>query len=322
MIKQAVAVLSVAMSVFATASPALAQDFPNKPVRIVVPFAPGGTLDIVGRLIGAQLQEAWKNPVIVENRPGASGMIGADFVAKAAPDGHTLLMISATPIVTAPHLQKVPFDVLKDLTGVSQTTLLVYALIASPKTGLNSVQELIEQAKKEPNRFNYSSAGNGSGQHLFVELFKSAANINLTHVPYKGSGPALNAVMAGEVDLTFDVTLSTVPVVKSGKAKALMVTGAKPLEQLPGAAPFEKLYPGFGIEGWHGIFTAAATPKPLVDRIGRDIMTAVQSPAISNRFRDLGVEPASLTSDRFNAVVKRDYERWGEIIRKNNIRAD
>jgi tripartite-type tricarboxylate transporter receptor subunit TctC len=313
--------IAAALLFFSVLAPgALAQDFPSKPVRLVVPFPPGGPLDISGRLIGKELQERWGQPVIVENKPGST--IGPEYTVKSAPDGYTLMIISSTPLVTLPHLQDVPYDVLKDLVGITQTTLLTYALVVNPATGINSIQDLIERAKKEPGRINYASAGNGSGQHLYVELLKHAAGIKLVHVPYKGAAPALQAVLSGEPGIMLDVTVAVIPHVKSGKLRALMVTGAKPLEQLPGAVPFDSLFPGLGIPGWHGIFTAAGTPKPVLDKLATDIRAVLQLPAVANRFRELGVEPSGISGDEFNAIVQRDYARWGEIIRANRLRAD
>ena len=310
--------IAVLLALFALT--AGAQEFPSKPVRLVVPFPPGGPLDIAGRLIGKELQDRWTQPMIVENKPG--GTIGPDYVAKSATDGHVLLIISSTPLVTLPHLQKVPYDVLKDLVGVTQTTLLTYAFVVNPATGIGSIQELIARAKNEPGKINYASAGNGSGQHLYVELLKSAANMNLTHVPYKGAAPALQAVLAGEPGMMLDVTVAVIPHVKSGKLRALMVTGGKPLDQLPGAVPFDSLFPGLGIPGWHGIFTASGTPKPVLDKLAADIRQVLQTPALGNRFRELGVEPSGVSGDAFNEIVRRDFDRWGEIIRKNGLRAD
>ena len=319
--KRTVAVLSALLALAAGArTPALSQEFPSKPVRLVVPFPPGGPLDISGRLIGKELQDSWDHPVIVENKPG--GTIGPEHVVRSAPDGHVLMIISSTPLVTLPHLQKVPYDVLKDLVGVTQTTLLTYALVVNPATGIGSIGELIARAKKEPGRLNYASAGNGSGQHLYVELLKNAADIDLTHVPYKGAAPALQAVLAGEPGMMLDVTVAVMPHVKSGKLRALMVTGAKPLEQLPGAVPFDSLFPGLGIPGWHGIFAPGGTPKPVLDKLAADIRFALQLPAVTNRFRELGVEPSGVSGDEFNEIVRRDYARWGETIRANKLRAD
>jgi tripartite-type tricarboxylate transporter receptor subunit TctC len=316
-------VLAVAAAIFALlawAGPAQAQAFPSKPVRLIVPFPPGGPLDISGRLIAQNLAERWGQAVVVENKPGST--TGPDFLAKSAPDGYTMMIISSTPLITLPHLQKVPYDVLKDLTGVTQTVLLTYALVVNTGTGIGSIQELIDRARKEPGKLNYGSAGNGSGQHLYMELLKSAANINLTHIPYKGAAPALQAVMAGEVPIMLEVTVAVMPLVKSGKARALMVTGAKPLDQLPGAVPFDTLFPGLGIPGWHGLFAPGATPKPVLDKLAGDIQQVLQIPSVANRFRELGVEPSGLSGEAFNEIVRRDYARWGEIIRKNNLRSD
>jgi len=311
---------SIFLCLLALAAGAAAQDFPSKPVRLVVPFPPGGPLDIAGRLIGKELQERWGQPVIVENKPGST--IGPEYVVKSAPDGYTLLIISSTPLVTLPHLQKVPYDVLKDLVGVTQTTLLTYALVVNPATGINSIQDLIEAARAGPDRLDYASAGNGSGQHLYVELLKNAAGIRLVHVPYKGAAPALQAVLSGEPAIMLDVTVAVIPHVKSGKLRALMVTGAKPLEQLPGAVPFDSLFPGLGIPGWHGIFATGGTPKPVLDKLAGDIRAVLQLPAVANRFRELGIEPSGVSGDEFNAIVRRDSARWGEIIRANKLRAD
>jgi len=299
---------------------AAGQDFPSKPVKLVVPFPPGGPLDISGRMIGKELQDRWGQPVVVENKPGST--IGPEYVAKGAPDGYTLMIISSTPFVTLPHLQKVPYDALKDLVGVTQTTLLTYAFVVNPATGIGSIQDLIARAKKDPGRFNYASAGNGSGQHLYVELLKHAADINLTHVPYKGAAPALQAVLSGEPGMMLDVTVAVVPHVKAGKLRALLVTGSTPLEQLPGAVPFDSLFPGLGIPGWHGVFTTGGTPRPVLDKLAADIRSVLRIPAVANRFRELGVEPSGVSGDAFNDVARRDYERWGEIIRRNNLRAD
>jgi len=304
----------------ALAAGAAAQEFPSKPVRLVVPFPPGGPLDISGRLIGKELQERWAQPVVVENKPGS--IIGPEYVVKSAPDGYTLMIISSAPLVTLPHLQKVPYDVLKDLVGVTQTTLLTYALVAHPSSGIDSIQAMIARAKKDPGKLNYASAGNGSGQHLYVELLKSAADIDLTHVPYKGAAPALQAVLSGEPPIMLDVTVAVIPHVKSGKLRALMVTGGVALEQLPGAVPFDSLFPGLGIPGWHGIFTTGGTPKPVLEKLAADMRQVLQIPGVANRFRELGVEPSGISGDEFNAIVRRDYARWGEIIRANKLRAD
>ena len=300
---------------------AVAADFPSKPVRLVVPYPPGGALDLEARLIAAKLRENWSQPIIVENRAGASGAIGVDYVAKSAPDGHTLV-INASLIVTMPHLQRTPYDLTRDLVGVVQTAGVTFVLAASPKTGVSTMGELIELAKKDPGRLNYASAGIGTGLHLYAELVKSAAKINLTHVPYKGEGPALQALLAGEVDLLFGTSITIIPFAKSGKVRTLMVGGAKRLEGLPNVPPIDTVYPGVSLDPWHGVFAPTATPRAIIDQIAADVRAAVLSPDVSSRFREMDFEPTGIPSERFGEIVRRDYERWGQLIRENNIRAD
>jgi len=300
---------------------AAAADFPSKPVRLVVPFPPGGTLDLEARLIAAKLRDNWTQPIIVENRAGANGAIGVDYVARSAPDGHTMVL-NASLIVTTPQVQRTPYDLNRDLVGVVQTAVLTFVLAASPKTGISTVGELVALARKEPGRLNYASAGIGTGIHLYAELVKSAARINLTHIPYKGEGSAMQALLAGEVDVIFSTANAIVPLAKAGKLRALMVTGARPMESIPNVPPMDSVYPGLNIDPWHGIFAPAATPKAVADQIAADVRTAILSPDLSSRFREMGLEPTVVTSERFGEIVRRHYERWGQLIRENNIRTD
>ena len=303
------------------ALPLGAAEFPSRPVRLIVPFPPGGPLDIVGRLVARKLSEQWSQAVIVDNRGGASGAIGTDLLAKSAPDGYTLL-INSTPIVATPHLQKLPYDTLRDIVGVSQIAEIEYVLVANPKSGITTIHEVLASAKKQPGKLNYSSAGNGSGQHLLVELIKGAAGVNISHVPYKGAAPALQAVVAGEVDLMFDTSVGVIPHIRSGKVRPLLVSGARPLEALPGVPTFESIFPGVGIDAWHGIFAPSATPAPLLDQIAAEVRKAVLSAEIAGRLRELGFQPTGLPYGRFQQIVARDLERWGKVIRDNNIKAD
>jgi tripartite-type tricarboxylate transporter receptor subunit TctC len=303
------------------AVPAWGAEFPSRPVRLIVPFPPGGPLDIVGRLVGRKLSEQWAQPVVIENRAGASGAIGTSELAKSAPDGHTLL-VNSTPIVSTPHMQKLPYDTLRDLVGVSQIAAIDYVLVATPRSGIGSVEELIARAKQQPGKLNYASAGNGSGQHLFVELMKGAAGVNIHHVPYKGAAAAVQSVLAGEVDLMFEVSVGVLAHIKAAKLRPLLVTGAKPVDALPGVPPFDSIFPGVGIEAWHGVFAPAATPPALLQQAAADLRTAVLSPEVSARLRELGFQPTGLPYPRFQEVVARDLERWGKVIRDNNIRAD
>ncbi len=310
--------IALTMGVMAFAA---AADFPTKPVRLVVPAPPGGTLDLEARLLASKLQELWRQPVLVENRAGASTAIGVDFVAKSAPDGHTMV-INAVPIVTVPHLQRVPYELTRDLVGVIQVAVVRYALAVHPKAGVSSFKEFVELARREPKRLNYSSGGAGTGSHLYIELVRSAAKIELTHVPYKGDGPALQALLAGEVDIMFNTTVTIVPLAKAGKVRALLVDGTKPFEGLPNVPTFESLYPGVGIDGWHGVFAPAATPKDIVDKIAVDMRAVILSPDLSGRLHEMGFEATGVLPESFNPIMRRDFERWGRIIRENNIRAD
>lgn len=304
-----------------SAAPAIAQDFPAKPVRLIVGFPPGGTLDIVGRMLAVKLSETWKQPVVVENRAGASGNIAVDVVAKSTPDGYTLGIV-ATPVVTSPHLQKLPFDVTRDLAAVTQTAILEYVLVTSPKLAASNLREFIDLLRRESGKHSYGSAGNGSGQHLYMELFKGATKTDLTHVPYKGSAPSLQAVMTGEVSAAFDVAISAMPFVRAGKVRGLAVTGDKPNEGVPGGVALASVYPEFTIEAWHGILTTAGTPRAIVEKLAKDIGDVVFSTDIAGRFREVGLVPKRSTPDEFARIIRTDLERWGRVIRENNIRAD
>ena len=297
-----------------------AQSYPVRPVRLVVPFPPGGSLDIAGRLLAEPLQRRWGQPVVVENKPG--GTSGVDAVVRSAPDGYTLLIISSSPLLTLHHLQRVSYDPLRDLAPVARTTLLTYTLVVNPAMEIRSVAELIARARAAPGKIDYASAGNGSGQHLYMELLKAAAAIALTHVPYKGAAPALQAVLAGDVPLMMDVAIATEPAVKAGKLRAILVTGDRALPQFPAAEPFDRLFPGYGIPTWHGVFAPAGTPRELVDSLARDIADALSEPAVRTRFAEMGVVTAPLSGPAFQTMVRRDDARWGEIISRNGLRAD
>ena len=320
--KPIAAVFGVAIGMLAATMAVAQAQYPNRPIKLVVPFVPGGTLDISARLIAKQLNEVLGQPVVVDNRGGAGGMLGVDMVAKSAPDGYTLLLNAATPMVTVVSLQKAPYDVLKDVTAVSQTVTFDYVMAVSAKSGIQNIQELIQIAKKQPGKLNYASAGTGSGQHMFMELARSAAGIQLTHVPYKGNAPAMQALLAGEVDLIFDTSLGILSQASSNRLKPLFTSSLKPLIELPGVPTMESLYPGSSIQGWHGIFAPAGTPKETVNLLAEAIRKAVNSPELSAKFKEMGLEPSGLSSERFTDIVRRDYERWGKLIRDNQIKAD
>ena len=197
-----------------------------------------------------------------------------------------------------------------------------YVLAVSPRIGVSTVGELIELAKKDPGRLNYGSGGNGGALHLYVELVKRAAKINLTHIPYKGNALAMQALLAGDVSVVFNISMAIIPLAKSGKVRPLLVTGAKPLQSLPNVPPLDSVFPGLSSDSWHGIFAPAATPKAIVDQIAADVSAVMLSPEVSNRFRQWGLEPTSVPAAEFAPIVRRDYEYWGQLIRDNKIRTD
>jgi tripartite-type tricarboxylate transporter receptor subunit TctC len=305
-------------------SAALAQSgpYPNRPIRLVVPFVPGGTLDVVARLIARQLQDVLKQPVVVDNRAGAGGAVGVDHVAKSAADGYTLVLNAATPMVTVVSLQATPYDVIKDLAPVVQVTTFDYVLSVNAKSSITTMQELVQQARKQPGKLNYASAGTGSGQHMYMELARSAAGVQIQHIPYKGNAPAMQALLAGEVDMMFDTTLGVLPQVQGGRLRPLMTSSAKPLAALPQVPTMDSLFPGSGMQGWHGIFAPAATPKDVVATFYEATRKVLASAETIAKLRELGLEPSGMGPERFAEVVRRDHERWGKLIRDNNIKAD
>lgn len=310
-------------SMFATgAAQAQASTYPNRPIKLVVPFVPGGTLDAVGRMLARNLQESLGQAVVVENRAGAGGVVGVDHVAKSPADGYTLVFNAATPMVTVVSLQKTPYDLIKDLAPVAQVCTFDYVLAVNSKSSISSMQDLVQLARKQPGKLNFASAGTGSGQHMYMELTASVAGIQLQHIPYKGNSPAMQALLSGEVDLIFDTPLGILPQVQGNRLRPLMTSSAKPLPSLPGVPTLDSLYPGSGIQGWHGVFAPAATPKEVVHILSEAIRKAVTSPEMASKLRDLGLEPSGMGSERFTDVVRRDHERWGKVIRDNNIKAD
>jgi tripartite-type tricarboxylate transporter receptor subunit TctC len=305
-------------------SAALAQSgpYPNRPIRLVVPFVPGGTLDVVARLIARQLQDVLKQAVVVDNRAGAGGAVGVDHVAKSAADGYTMVLNAATPMVTVVSLQATPYDVIKDLVPVVQVTTFDYVLSVNAKSSITTMQELVQQARKQPGKLNYASAGTGSGQHMYMELARSAAGVQIQHIPYKGNAPAMQALLAGEVDMMFDTTLGVLPQVQGGRLRPLMTSSAKPLAALPQVPTMDSLFPGSGMQGWHGIFAPAATPKDVVATFYEATRKVLASAETIAKLRELGLEPSGMGPERFAEVVRRDHERWGKLIRDNNIKAD
>jgi tripartite-type tricarboxylate transporter receptor subunit TctC len=313
----------------AAIAPAHAQSWPNKPVRIVVPFPPGGTTDIVARSLGAELQKMWGQSVVIDNRPGAGGNIGADAVAKSAPDGYTVLMgtVGTHAInhsLFAQNGQKMPFDPVKDFAPITLCAAVPNVMVINPKLPVSSVTEFIRYAQANPGKVNMASSGNGTSIHLTGELFKTVTGIYMVHLPYRGSAPALTDLIAGNVNVMFDNLPSALPHIKSGRLKALAVTSRNPSAALPGVPTIEQAasLKDFDASSWFGLFAPAGTPRAIVDKIQGDVAKALSVPEVRERFVSQGAEPGGNTPDQFSAFIKGEIEKWARVVKVSNARVD
>jgi len=305
------------------AAPAIAQQYPVKPVRILTGQAPGGATDLFARLFAQKLNETWKQPVVVESRPGAAGAIAADLTAKAAPDGYTLLLSTAGQVVINPHLTRLSYDPLKDLAPVVYLTGSSLLLVAHPSVPVNSVKDLIALARANPGKLNHGSGGSGSPAHLAMELFKYLTGTRMTHVPFKGVGPAVTALIAGEIDLSFASVASTQSLVRAGRLRALAVSTPKRSAALPEVPTVaEAGVPGYEFTTWYGFFGPGAMPADVVNRIHADVSRLLGQADVRDRLVAEGGEPGSLTVEQFAAFTRAEYAKWGKVIRAAGIRGE
>src|SRR5213596_1776297 len=277
---------------------AAAQSFPTRAVRLMVPFPPGGATDIIGRMVAAKMQDVWGQPVVVENKPGAGTVVGTDYVAKSAPDGTTLGMVVTAYVINPSLRADLPYNTLKDLTGVTQVSVQHLVMAANPSFPANSIPELIALAKKEPGKLAYATPGSGTAMHLSVELLKTTAGIDLVHVPYKGGTPAQQDVVAGHVPILMDVLYAVTPLIKSGKIKVLALLSPRRAPESPEYPAVAETVPGVSALSLVGIVAPSATPRDLVNRIGADIARAVKASDLTERMRQQGMEPMRLTRSR------------------------
>ena len=313
---------AVAIAALLVAAAPRAQTWPVKTVRIIVPVAPGGGTDPQARLLGRKFQESMGQPFVIENRTGAGSMIGTEFVVRSPPDGYTLLCAAST-LSGAPTLRKdLPFDVLKDLAPVGQISSTATFLLVHSSVPVSSVKEFIAAAKKQAGKMNAGSGGNGSANHLTLEMFKQRAGIEATHIAYKGSGPATIALMRGEVDFSFAGALTSLPHIRSGRIKALAVTTLKPSPLAPDVPPLASLYPGFEATNWYGIFAPAGTPAAIVNRLSREIASTIQLPDVREFMAKEGADPVGSTPQEFAAFFRNEVDRYAKVIRAANIRAE
>ena len=305
------------------ASLALGQNYPNKPVRMVLPFSPGGGTDILARLVAQGLSDAWGNMVIVDNRPGGGGAIAGRLVANANPDGYTLYMPSGTIIAANPHIYpNLPYDPQKDLVPISIVATSPQVIVVRSDFPAKSVKDLIALAKAKPNTITFSSAGVGSQTHLAAESLAFAAGVEMMHVPYKSGGQSATAVLSGEVNFTVANVPVAVGHVKQGRMRALGVMSLKPVSQLPGVPTVSETLSGFENEGWWPLMAPAGTPKAVVEKIQRDVAKVMKVPDVGARLQQLALDPVGSTPEEFARQLKEETERWGKIVRQRKLQAN
>jgi len=303
---------------------AVAQDYPGKPIRFVVPYAPGGNTDILSRLIGQKLTEAWGQQVIIDNRPGAAGTIGAELVARAPADGYTIIMGSFGNIIVANSLYKhLKYDPLKDFAPVVLVSLPPGVLVANPAVPAKNVKELIAYAKSNPGKLNYGSPGTGAWNHLFFELFNASAGITITHIPYKGIAPAVVDLLGGQVQLAMSAFPTALPHFKTGKLRALAVTSARRSKLLPDVPTIaESGLPGYEAAGWFGVLIPAGTPKMVVAKLNREINRILGLPEVKASLAADGAEPAGGTPEQMAESTRAGIAKWSKLIRELNLRSE
>jgi tripartite-type tricarboxylate transporter receptor subunit TctC len=300
-----------------------AQAYPSKPVRIVVPFPPGGTSDILARTIGPALTREWGQPVIVDNRPGAAGNIAAEHVARSAGDGYTLFITTVGIHAIHPSLySKLPFDAVRDFTPVTNLVMLPSVLTVHPSIPVRTVKELIALARKRPGELSYSSAGSGSQPHLTAELFKTMTGVDLLHVPYKGAAQQLTDLVAGHVALTFATAPSAVPYIKGGQMRAIGVSSGTRASALPDVPTISESVPGYEAVGWNGMVAPAGLPGPVLERIHATVVKVFNAPEVRNRMISLAADPVTTTPAEFGAYIKAEIAKWAKVVKASGARAE
>jgi len=302
-----------------------AQQFPSKPIVIISPFAPGGTSDFVGRVVAQKMMEnnaGWS--IVIETKPGANGQIGSDLVAKAAPDGYTLVLGPSSTHGIQPSLfKKLPYDVLRDFAPITMLGATANIIAVNPAVPAANVKELVAYAKANPNKLNFSSPGTGTSVHISGEMFKDAAGIDLLHVPFKGSGPSMAAVLGGEVQILFENISAAVPNVKAGRLRPIAVTSITRSSALPDVPTLNETgFPGFEVLAWFGMFAPAATPRDTLVKLNTEFVKALRDPKVGEQMLSRGLEPRPMALDEFNAIWRKDVEKYAAIVKKAKISVD
>lgn len=312
------------IAALALALSASAQSFPSKPIKIVVPFPPGGFNDVLGRTLAQEFQKAWNQPVLVDNRPGGNTIIGSDLVAKSAPDGYTLLVV-ALPFSVLPSLfaGKLPFDVQRDFAPVSLCAGSPNMLVVNPSLPVNNVKELIALAKSQPGKLTYASAGNGTSNHVSAEYFKMLTGTDMLHIPYKGSAPSVADLIGGQVDMLFDNVPNVIQHVKAGKLKPLAVTSTMRSFQAPEVPTMQEAgVPDYEVNVWFGLLATAGTPPDVVAKLSAETVRVLNLPEVRERFRTLGVEVIASSPEQFAHHLRTEIAKWGRVVREAKIRVD
>lgn len=318
-----VSLLLATMAVAAGGASAGESAFPAKPVRIISPYPPGGGNDIVSRIIAESLSQEWGQNVIVDNRPGAGGNVGTEAAARAAPDGYTMVMGSLSHPINASLYSRLPFDPVADFAPITLIAAGSYILVAHPSLPVRDVKSLVALAKSQPGRLNYGSAGNGSGGHLGMELFKLMSGTDIVHVPYKGTAPAMIDTVGGQVMLDMDNMLALLPQVKANRLRALAVTSLKRSPLLPAVPTMDESgYRGFEVSPWFGTLAPAGTPKELVARISRDTVKVLKMPKVRDRLLEQGAEAVGNTPDEFLQYIKSEVQKWAKVVKATGARID
>jgi len=302
---------------------AMAQAYPTKPIRIIVPFAPGGTSDVLARLLSPKLQESLGQPVVVENKPGASGNIGADFVAKAAPDGHTIVLMDVGNLTISPSVNpNLPFDIIKDFAPVTIISYSPHLLVVNPAVPVNSVQELIKYAKQNPGKLNYATTGQGSAPHLAGVLFAQRNGIQWEDIPGKGGAESIVHVMSGQADVLFNGMVATLPNVKAGKLKMLAVSSERRVPTIGDTPTVTEAgnLPGFVTGSWQGVLAPASTPAPVVAKLRNEIARIANLPDVREKLVSMGADPMLNTPEQFSAWMKTEQVKWAEVVKKANLK--
>jgi tripartite-type tricarboxylate transporter receptor subunit TctC len=298
-------------------------DWPQRSIRMISPFPPGGAADLLARVLAEELSPVLRQTVVVENRTGAGGSVGTEAVVRSAPDGYTLVMGSAGPMAINPSLLRLSYDPARDLVPVAPVAAVASVLVVHPAVNARSLQELLALARAEPGKLNYGSAGIGSAQHLFMELLKQRATVDITHVPYRGTGPAMVDTVGGRLTMMFDTTPTALPHIRDGRVRPIAVSAAQRDPALPDVPTIaEAGVAGYAALGWYGVFGPTGMPAPVVERLNREITGLLARPDFRAKLTAQGVEAMGGTAAEFTAMVAQDRERWAEVIRRGNIRVD